>query len=180
MRAFKLIPFPVAQIPSLEITGRVARQGNLLSIHYLVRGDIESILLPVPSDSPTRKHDLWQATCFEFFLAIKDQRHYWEFNLSPSGEWNAYHMDAYRRIGFREETTISNLPFEFTQDADKLSLDFSVGLTPIIRAEQTVQVGITAILQTTEGNETYWALAHPGQQADFHLRESFMIEFQPS
>ena len=176
-KCFTLIPFPAPKIPAIEITGTITRQENLLSIRYVVQGDIDSILLPGPATS-TRKDDLWKATCFEFFLAIPHLPEYWEFNLSPSGEWNVYHMDAYRRTGFREETAISDLLFEFKQQTDELSLGLSVDLTPIICIEQNFQMGITSIIQTKEGNETYWALAHPGQQADFHLRESFVIKLE--
>lgn len=102
--------------------------------------------------------------------------------MSPSGAWNIYHMDAYRRIGFREEVAIQSLPFEFQlvdikypADFYTYLLDVSLDLTPLLPAEQKIQVGITAIIQSKDGNETYWALAHPGPQADFHLRESFII-----
>jgi len=174
-KTFALIPYPAPNIPAIEITGTVTRQANLLSIHYDVYGDIRNILLPILS-APSRKNELWKATCFEFFLAAPQLPEYWEFNLSPSSEWNVYHMDAYRRIGFREEEGIHQLPFEFKQEDDSLSLDISVELTPIHQPEQSVHLGITAIIQTTDGNETYWALTHHDTQADFHQRESFIIE----
>ena len=175
VQTFKLVPFPEPQVPAIDITGRIARQGNLLSIHYSVQGDFENILLPAPSTS-TRKHDLWKATCFEFFLAIKDQPGYWEFNLSPSSDWNVYAMDAYRQINMREEAAFHQFPFEFKKTDEELSLNISADLRPILQPEQILQIGITAIIQTKDGTETYWALAHPGTQADFHVREGFVIE----
>src|SRR5262245_46294563 len=123
---FKLIPFPAAKIPALEITGRIARQGNQLSMQYSVYGEIEKILLPMPASSSARKHDLWKASCFEFFLAGKDRPEYWEFNLSPSSDWNVYAMDAYRQVNMREESAFSQLPFEFAKTSDELSLDVAV------------------------------------------------------
>lgn len=176
MREFRLIPFPALKIPAIEITGQVARQGNLLSIRYSVQGDIEDIRLPVRSESPARKNDLWKATCFEFFLAAKDQPEYWEFNLSPSGHWNVYAMDGYRQVNMREDSAYSQLPFEFTKMNNALSLDAAVNLSRLFRRQSVLQIGITAVIQTTDGSETYWALAHPGLRADFHLRESFVIE----
>jgi hypothetical protein len=176
--SFKLIPFPADNLPNIQITGEVNRAENQLSIRYEIRGDIDSILLPAPS-SPTRKDDLWKATCFEFFIAIPQLPQYWEFNMSPSSEWNVYHMDAYRRIGFREETGIRQLPFEFKRADERLMLDIAVDLTTILLSQQNIRLGIAAIIQTRDGSETYWALAHPGAptaQADFHLRESFVIE----
>jgi hypothetical protein len=125
--------------------------------------------------SPSRKDELWKATCFEFFLAIKGQPGYWEFNLAPCGDWNVYRMDAYRRVGFREETAISRLHFEFKKESGGYSLDVSVDMASLIQPEQELQMAITAIIQTMDGIETYWALAHPASHADFHLRESFIL-----
>ena len=176
MREFRLIPFPALKIPAIEIAGQVARQGNLLSIRYSVQGDIEDIRLPVRSESPARKHDLWKAACFEFFLAVKDQPEYWEFNLSPSGDWNVYTMEAYRQVNMREEVAFSELPFEFTKTMNQLSLDVAVYPGVLSQRQNVLQIGITVIIQTTDGSETYWALTHPGPRADFHLRESFVIE----
>ena len=175
MREFRLIPFPALKIPAIEITGQVARQGNLLFIRYSVQGNIEDIRLPVRSESPARKNDLWKATCFEFFLASRDRPEYWEINLSPSGNWNVYAMDGYRQINMREEGAFSQLPFEFTKTIKELSLDLVVNLGWLLQPLQQLHIGITAIIQIVDGSETYWALAHPGKQADFHLKEGFVI-----
>ncbi len=175
MQSFKLTPFPAENLPDIQITGEVHRAENRLSIHYAVRGDISRIILPEPS-APTRKHDLWKATCFEFFLAVKGRPEYWEFNLSPSGDWNIYAMDAYRQVNMREESAYSQIPFEFTKSNNDLTLDVAVNLGQRFQPLQLLQIGITAIIHTVDGMETYWALVHPGAQADFHLRESFVIE----
>jgi len=176
VQTLKLIPFPAAKIPALEITGKITWQGSLLSMQYSVIGEIEKILVPKPTDSAARKHDLWKATCFEFFLAHKERLEYWECNLSPSGDWNLYAMDAYRQVNMREESAFSQLPFEFAKTKNELSLSTAVNLSRLLSPLQPLQIGITAIIQTADGNETYWALAHSGTQADFHLRESFVIE----
>ena len=174
MQKFRLVPYPAAELPAIEITGKIRRLDNRLSIHYSVNGEAEMIRLPKPA-APSRKDDLWRATCFEFFLALPGADRYWEFNMSPSGEWNVYCMDAYRQVNMREETKFRELPFQFVTGKNH-ALDISVDLAPILQPEQAVQLGITAIIQTLDGNETYWALAHPGTQADFHRRESFSLE----
>lgn len=175
MQEFELIPYPAARLPGIEIGGMVDRSENRLSILYEVRGDVEDILFPTPSKPPVRRDELWKATCFEFFLAIPGQSQYREFNMSPSGDWNVYTMDAYRRVGFREETAFAELPFVFKKTADAARLDLSVDLGPILRPAQRIEAGITAILKALDGNETYWALTHPGPQADFHLREGYIL-----
>jgi hypothetical protein len=174
VQRFKLIPFLAPKLPAIEFTGAITKQKNLLTIHYLAQGEIENILLPTPA-SPLRKHDLWKATCFELFLAVKGRPEYWEFNLSSSGDWNVYAMDAYRQVNMREEAAFTQLPFEFKKTDEELVLDISVDLSPILHPDQILQIGITSIIQMQDGNETYWALTHPSAQADFHLRESFLV-----
>jgi len=173
-KSFELIPYPAPNLPALEITGTVARIDNRITVHYVIRGDVENILLPTPSSASERKHDLWKATCLEFFVAIQDQPQYWEFNMSPSGNWNVYAMDAYRQVNMREELAFTQLPFEFRKTNDEVLLDISVDLNPILQLKSVLKVGITTIIQTNNGKETYWALAHPGQHADFHQRDSFL------
>jgi hypothetical protein len=46
----------------------------------------------------------------------------------------------------------------------------------IIPAEQALEVAISAVIKLRSGNVTCWALTHPGPEADFHRRDSFIIE----
>jgi hypothetical protein len=172
---FSLRAFPAPKLPTISITGKFAFQNPVLTLHYSLTGNLEEVLLPPVSTGAGRKDELWKATCFEFFLATHDQPGYWEFNLSPSGAWNVYRMDAYRRVGFREEAAISQLPFEFKRKLDQFLLNISVDVTSIIQPDEGLELGITAIIQTRDGNETYWALTHPAPYPDFHLRESFTL-----
>lgn len=174
--SFRLIPFPSARVPAVSLTGRLSFENRILSLHYVLVGSLEDISLPPISPGPARRGELWKATCFEFFLAVPDEPGYWEFNVSPSGDWNAYRMDAYRRVGFREETLISRPDSHFRMLSGEYRLDVSVDLTPLILPRQEAVMGIAAILQTKDGGETYWALAHPAPQADFHLREAFILQ----
>lgn len=174
--SFSLIPFPDSNSPGIKIAGKISRQKNTLAVYYSLSGDVRDIVFPELSQQPKRKDELWTATCFEFFLAIPEQPQYWEFNLSPSGDWNIYHMDAYRRVGFREEQRIQRVPFSVRKEATCMSVEMAVDLSPIVRAQESIQIGITSIIQTNDGLDSYWALAHPKPQADFHLRESFTLE----
>jgi hypothetical protein len=175
-KSFSLIPFHAPEIPNISITGDISLQNHIVTLDYTLSGKTEDVFLPSPSTNPSRKDELWKTTCFEFFQAVKDQPQYWEFNMSPSGDWNVYHMDAYRRIGFREETSIQRLPFEVWNESSAFHLKVLVDLHPILRPNQSLEFGITAVIQTTDRNKTYWALSHPAPAADFHLRESFILE----
>ena len=175
MPAFELIPFPAKDLPKINITGEMERRDNHLSIYYEVSGEVDHILFPSVSASPSRKDDLWKATCFEFFIAVRNKPEYWEFNMSPSGDWNVYVMDAYRQVNMRDATEFSELPFDFKVTNERISIKTSVNINSITQSEMDLDIGVTAIIQTKDGHESYWALSHPGQHADFHQRESFII-----
>ncbi len=172
---FCLQPFTPISSFDLQIHGNIDREHNHLTINYLFQGDLEKIDIPTPADIPTRKHELWKITCWEFFLGIKDKPSYWEFNLSPTGDWNVYRFDDYRR-GMQEETAITSLPFILHHHSDSLELTLELDLDKFIAPEQNLDVGITTVVQDINGVTTYWALKHTGEEADFHLRDSFTIE----
>ncbi len=176
--SFALIPFPGPGIPKIKITGSVVREENILTIQYALSGTVEDILFPALNPQPGRKTDLWRKTCFEFFLALPDQPQYWEFNLSPSGDWNVYRMDAYRQISFQEEELIHSLRLDIRRNADCYRLETAVDISPMLIAEKQLLVGIASVIQARDGHETYWALIHPGSQADFHQRESFILALE--
>lgn len=174
-QTFSLQPFPTSQPPNLQIEGNISRHENLLSITYMLLGDINEVEIAAPSDTPARKHELWEHTCFEFFLGVKNSPQYWEFNLSPAGHWNIYHFDDYRQ-GMVEEKTLTKLPFSVKQLSDGLTLVVDVDLNQIIPPEQTLEIAITTVIKSKDGKVTYWALTHPGAKADFHRRDSFIVE----
>ncbi|MEH2236397.1 DOMON-like domain-containing protein [Nostoc sp.] len=182
-QTFSLQPFPSTKsLPNLKIAGNIARNGNKLVIRYMLEGDLKEIALAKPtggiailSNAPSRKHELWEDTCFEFFVGIKDSARYWEFNLSPAGHWNVYRFDDYRQ-GMQEETAFTILPFHVQNQADGLALALDVDLNKIVSAEQEIEVGITTVIKHRDGEVTYWALTHRGVEADFHLQGSFIIE----
>ena len=173
---FSLQPFPSTDLlPNLQITGNILRNGNQLHLHYTLSSDLKEVVIVAPSDTPTRKHELWQGTCFEFFLGIKNSEQYWEFNLSPAGHWNVYCFDGYRR-GMQEETAFSALPFSIEDKGDDFAIALDVDLDKIVSPDQVLDVAITTVIKHRDGEVSYWALTHRGTEADFHLRDSFIIE----
>lgn len=173
---FSLQPFPSTESRTdLQITGNIVRNGNQLHLDYALRGNLKEIFIAAPSDTPTRKHELWQETCFEFFLGVKNSERYWEFNLSPARHWNVYRFDGYRQ-GMQEETAFITLPFSVEYEADYLAIALDVNLDKIVSVDQALDVAITTVIKHKDGEVTYWALTHRGTEADFHLRDSFMIK----
>lgn len=176
-QTFSLQPFSENEsVSNLKIAGNIARNGNLLIISYALTGNLNEVEVTPPSDTPTRKNELWQNTCFEFFLGIKDSPRYWEFNLSPCGDWNVYNFDDYRQ-GMREEVTFTMLPFSVQQSEECCAIALDIDLDKIVSIEQKIELAITTVIKTNAGEVSYWALAHKGVEADFHLRESFIIDF---
>ncbi|MEH2027742.1 DOMON-like domain-containing protein [Nostoc sp.] len=175
-QTFSLQPFASTKsLLNLKIAGNIARNANQLSICYTLGGDLKEIAITPPSNAPSRKYELWEDTCFEFFLGINNSQRYWEFNLSPAGHWNVYHFDGYRQ-GMQEETAFEKLPFSVQNQPDGLTLLLDVDLGKIISAEQAIEVGITTVIKYRDGKVTYWALTHRGAEADFHLRDSFIVK----
>ncbi|MDJ0735757.1 MAG: DOMON-like domain-containing protein [Nostocaceae cyanobacterium] len=171
---FDLQPFEPGLI-DIKISGKISRNTNNLSLGYKLEGELEKIEIPAIENIPNRKNELWEATCFEFFLGIKNSSRYWEFNLSPSGHWNIYRFDDYRQ-GMEEEIAVTSLPFSVQHDSDNLLLNLEMDLGKLISEKQSLEVGITTVIQDKNRNITYWALTHCGKEADFHLRDSFVVE----
>jgi hypothetical protein len=177
-RLFSLVPFTGTGFPpGLEITGSVIRLSNTLCISYLLSGPVERLAIPAPADIPARENALWENTCFELFIALKGSGEYREFNLSPSGHWNVYRFEAYRQ-GMKEERSFDSLPFHVLKQVESFSLDLAVDLKDIFQPDQPLEIAVTAVIKSIDGELSYWALTHEGPQPDFHRREGFIIELR--
>ena len=173
---FSLKPFiGDGPLPSLTITGNITRHSHHLAIRYELRGDLAELMIPAAAERPARRHGLWEATCFEFFLGVKGEARYWEFNLSPGGDWNVYGFTGYRQ-GMAEERAFTSLPVRVRRRRDSLQVAAEAAVGLIVAADRAIEVGIAAVMQSAGGGLTYWALSHPGPEADFHRRESFGVE----
>ena len=172
---FSLKPFPgTDDLPDLRITGTIVRRADLFSIEYAVTGDLSPLAIPAPAGSQVRSDRIWEETCLEFFLGLKDSEIYWEFNLSPAGHWNAYRFASYRK-GMREEETIASLPFLVRTEPNCLRLSLEQNIGKIVREGKDIEVGICAVVRTVAGKASHWALAHPGHRPDFHRRDGFTL-----
>lgn len=158
--------------PGLEVLGNVERCGDRLSLRYRLIDPEGLVLLPPASAAPQRRDELWTTTCFEFFLAEIGAAPYWEVNLAPSSHWNLYRLSGYRQ-GLTPERAITALPFAVSRRPEGLDLAVSLDLADLPLAGRPLELGITAVLELLDGTILYWALRHPGEQADFHLREGF-------
>jgi hypothetical protein len=173
-QSFVLQPFEPVSL-NLSITGEIARTAAGLQISYHLAGDLSRVLIPEVTALPQRRFELWEATCLEFFVAPFGEPYYWEFNMSPSGDWNVFRLDGYRQ-GLRDEEAVLDLPMVMERRSDGLTLNLQFDLEKLVTAEQTVEVAITTVIQDQNHNFSYWALQHTGQAADFHRRADFLLK----
>jgi hypothetical protein len=178
---FNLVPWrssqDLAPLPGVEIAGWIdrAESGDLLEIQYWLVGDLAALAIAPAAEIPSRRFGLWEATCLEFFLAPLGQAYYWEFNLSPSGDWNVFRLEGYRE-GLRDEVVFQTLPFQVSRQERQLSLSLSMGLEGLVDRSIALELAVTAVIQDRDGGCSYWALSHPGLEADFHRRDGFTMQ----
>ncbi len=172
---FLLRPFTTCTMAeNLSITGSLARRPGSVQIEYQVEGALDRIRWPGPSNTTGRCHGLWRHTCFELFFSIKNKDAYWEVNLCQNDCWNVYHFTQYR-TGMREEKSIGQPLFRFVTGGDFLSLTCTLELNGLIDDSSDLEVGVSSVIQATDGGTSYWAIDHQGLVPDFHYRPSFCL-----
>lgn len=155
-------------ISSISVTA-CFREDGALQLRYQITGNPH---LPAPQ-APDAADNLWQHTCCELFVASAGEASYREFNFSPSGQWAAYCFTAYRE---QDQAFCPSLPPQTRIRclADGFELD-AVIPRELLPAGDTLEIGLTAVIEALDGSKTYWAQAHLAQQPDFHLRASFTL-----
>lgn len=162
-----LVPYPGLPAPEgVGVSSTATRAGSLLQLTWRLTG----MRLQPPAAVPRRLHDLWEHTCFEFFLASPDRPGYWEFNLAPAGHWNVYRFDGYRS-GMVEEAAFQALPFGVSPEGASSSVD----LAPLGLADAPWRLAIATVIAEPNGQLSFWAASHPGNEPDFHHRDGFKI-----
>jgi len=146
------------------------RPGNLI-LSYVVSGKIGDLRWP-PVVAPARADELWRHTCFEAFIRASTGSAYYEFNFSPSTLWAAYQFSGYRS-GMRVATEIVAPRIEVRSTAESYTLQTSLELDG---SSFPLHLGLSAVLEETNGRKSYWALAHPQGKADFHHADCFALE----
>lgn len=118
-----------------------------------------------------RQDNLWKHTCFEIFLKQKNTDSYYEYNFSPSGEWNAYSFEGERRgmkeIAAQEEPIIEN----FLDSTKKYKVSLNIKNLDIPLEE--LSVSICAVIETPTEHQ-YFSTKHTSNKPDFHKQDSFI------
>lgn len=154
---------------ALRLQARAERHGGTLRLTYTLSGPLERLRIPSPEPAPQRRDGLWQHSCLEAFLGLAGQEGYWELNLAPSGHWNLYRLDGYRRH-LRPDPALQALSIAVALSPANLELRTDLPLPAALAQELEIELGLSAVLEHRDGQLSYWALTHPSGEPDFHWR----------
>ncbi len=132
--------------------------GGAIAI-FKVTGDISRLVIAPPA-APDRTDGLWRTTCFELFVGGEGAA-YREYNFSPSGQWAAYEFDDYR-AGMRDAP--ARIETEIYQTTN--TLQFSAKINA--QFDDPVLIGLTAVIEESDGAIRYWSTAFAPGKPDFH------------
>lgn len=165
---------PATSARSVRLSARTLEDGSF-AFAFRLEGEVSGLRIPAPRQ-PSAADDLWKHTCFEVFVGVPGETAYHEFNFSPSGQWAAYAFSAYRERDHATELRIAP-QIVFQQSPDGLGLDAVLppSALPACEPGASLPVGVSAVLETSDGGLSYWALHHAAPVPDFHIRESFAM-----
>lgn len=140
-------------------------------VEFVVTGAIDQLVVPAPS-APERADNLWQTTCFELFVRPGEGDFYTEYNWSPSGRWAAYAFDGYR-TAMRDLPEASAPVIEIERTPMRFALEVAIDLSMLPGGDWTL--GVSAPIEEIDGTKSFWALAHPSPEPDFHNVRGFTL-----
>ncbi len=138
-------------------------------LRYRMTGECSSIRLPVRAVSE-RANELWRHTCFELFAKRSGAEDYCEFNFSPSTAWAAYRFDRYRAGMVDLEAAADCLQLGLKRYCIELRVK-----VPLSDPTASHEIGLSAVIEETDGTKSYWALKHPPGPPDFHHPDCFAL-----
>lgn len=164
---------PCAAVRQISVRVNASPAGTLWA-RYSLEGDVDHLRIPAES-APRRADKLWQHTCFEVFIARSDIASYYEFNFAPSGEWATYKFDTYREGMTAVEATRPRIRVH--RDAQRIDVEAAVDLKEIadLPDPALLHLALSAVIEENNGRLSYWAVAHPSSQPDFHHADSFAL-----
>ncbi len=174
-QALKLHPDSVCRaVTCIEVEAARPRPRALL-LRYGVTGKIDDLLMP-PVTTPTRGDELWRRLCFEAFVRPSPGDDYYEFNFSPSTQWAAYRFSGYRNgMGVANEIT-PQIELKYSAEFFELRAYLQMDPARSLPSAGTWRLGLSAVIEATNGEKSYWALAHAPGKPDFHHADGFALQ----
>lgn len=134
---------------------------------YLLR--FPTTLQNLPAiQTPTRSIGLWEAECYEFFLASDSREDYYEFNFSCHYQWNCFYLTHYRSDIAESDHFSITMHYQYDQHR-KIWLEIEI----IQKTETNFNLMQMTAVREEKGKLKYFALKHSEGKADFHDKKVF-------
>ncbi len=163
----------------LGLTVDIVRQpSNRVTLRYCISGALDDVRLPQPA-SPERRDKLWEHSCFEIFIRPPGADFYYEYNFAPSAAWAAYRFVSYRKgMALAADIATPEILSSRREGVYELEAAVQLGQFTDLADEPVWRIGLSAVIEETNGRKSYWALAHPDGKADFHHDACFALELK--
>ncbi|MDR0439554.1 MAG: DOMON-like domain-containing protein [Candidatus Accumulibacter sp.] len=174
-----LVLHPANSAPMIRAVeaGVAALADGSIVFCYRLRGDMARVRLP-EANAPERRERLWEHTCLEAFVGVEGVTAYREFNFSPSGCWAAYDFSDYRRRLADPALAAPRITARATEGRLELEAAMSLSSLPFAPPGANWLIGLAAMIEAVDIVDdalSCWALRHPAQRPDFHLRDGFAL-----
>ena len=149
---------PFSPLEDISVGVDVAYADRSLILKYSWE-DPKDLILFNKTKTNQRINNLWEETCFEFFIRDENATSYKEFNFSTTGAWNIFEFDDYRK-NMRESNQFPN-PVMLKKDNTLLCQVDGIDI------KDTQIINLCAVLKHQD-NYSYWASGHLSNKPDFH------------
>ena len=155
------------------LKGLIETSASELRIKSDLIGPLEELVIPPQSKDPQRRSNLWENTCLEVFISAAKSHRYWEWNFSPSLDWNMFQFKDYRN---KDSELLSGWQHQASRliSGKQMQLNIQIDIPETLR-DTPLHIGVSFVLHHKQNGLTYWALQHLSQQPDFHNRGKFLI-----
>jgi len=75
-----------------------------------------------------------------------------------------------------EELTFKSLRLKTQNQSELFQVSLECDLEKIINKSQSIEIAISSVIRHKNNELSYWALAHCESKANFHIRNSFILE----
>ena len=179
MASYELNAFD-RRFQAISLVGAVEQVGSyILNVGYWLRDPNQLIQFPELVASHPRQDFLWEKTCFEIFVGVKEQDFYGEINLSHSQAWQAYAFEEYRYPEIMPPVTSEDIKLNQLKRTH-YGLNVSLDLTEFMLKHKLkwddLFLGLSAVLNTSQG-EHFFAMQHSSPNADFHNKRDWLHQF---
>ena len=168
---------PTSVVRRIDV-GVGMQHDGALRLRYFLDGEIDRIALP-PRGIGRRAERLWQHTCFEAFVARSDARAYCELNFSPSRSGPHSDSRAYREgmspIALQRDPAIA---VSVVRGPARARGVVGPEILLALPGMSSLKLGLSAVIEETDGRLSYWALVHPAERPDFHHRDGFVLPLE--